>query len=148
MFVEWPEDTFPFEDSPIVIGIVGRDPFGSAIDVTVRGKRVNKRRFIIKRLQRTETVQDCHIVFISSSERKRIGELMDHLKDIPVLTVSEIPGFARRGGIINFRVEDNKVRFDINADAAKRAGFKLNSQLLRVAAFVHKDKRGKHTEDR
>lgn len=137
MFIEWPEAAFPQKDSPIIIGIVGRDPFGSALDHTVQGNRVNKRDFVIKRIPRGQDIADCHIVFISSAETRRVRELVERLRDVPVLLVGETPGFARRGGTVNFRVEDNKVRFEINIDAAKRAGLNVSSKLLRVARIVH-----------
>jgi len=135
-FVEWPADAFDDPKSPIVVGILGDDPFGSIIEKTVAGKTVREKEFVIKRSRRIEDVERCHILFVSSSEEARLREILDKVKNSNVLTVGDTEGFAGRGGIINLTKEQNKVRFEINVDAAKRAGLKISSKLLKLAKVV------------
>ena len=101
--VEWPATAFAQPDSPIVIGILGTDPFGPIIDRVLDGKKVNGRGLVVKRLKSLNDVKDCHIVFVTSSEVARSIEAIRLAKNMPVLTIGEIPGFAKHGGIINRR---------------------------------------------
>jgi hypothetical protein len=135
-FVDWPENAFPTPQSPYVIGVLGKDPFGTVLDDVLRGKSVNGRPVIVKRLETDEQTRICHIVFVCSSERRRWNEIRQILKNYPVLTVSETPGFAESGGIVNFFQEGNKVRFEINIDAARRAGLRIDSTVLNLAKIV------------
>ncbi|PYV41098.1 MAG: DUF4154 domain-containing protein [Acidobacteria bacterium] len=133
MFVEWPVDAFPQESSPIVIGIIGTDPFGPAIDQTVRDKRIDKRPLLIKRLQWGQDFRECHVLFISSSETGRSGDVLHQLRNFPILVVAESEGLSKQGAIINFFVEDNRVHYEINLDAARRAHLRISSKLLNLA---------------
>jgi hypothetical protein len=135
-FVEWPDKAFEGASSPIVIGIVGRDPFNSAIDAAVKGRHVNGRPFTVKRLKWGPEMRNCHILFVSSSEKDKVKELPELLKGAPVLTIGETPGFAKCGGIINFVMENDNVRFEINVEAAKRAHLTISSRLLNLAKIV------------
>lgn len=132
-FIEWPESNSP---GPICIGIVGQDPFGDTLDGVVKGKSVNGRPFAIKRFKPGQQVRDCHIVFISSSEGKRLRSVLSELQGGRVLTVSETRGFCQTGGVINFELVDESVRLEINIDAAERAGLRMSSRLLGVARIV------------
>jgi hypothetical protein len=141
--VQWPSTSFAQPDSPIVIVILGEDHFGTTLDHALEGKKVNARPFVIKRarsvfeLQRTLGPQkDCQILYVSSSEMPHLGEAIQVLKGAPVLTIGETPGFARSGGIINLILEDNKVRFEVNVEAAKEADLNLSSRLLALARIV------------
>jgi hypothetical protein len=144
--VEWPATAFAQPDSPIVIGILGNDPFGPIIDRVLDGKKVNGRGFVVKRLKSLNDVKDCHIVYVSSSEVARSAEAIHLAKNIPVLTIGEIPGFAKHGGIINLTLEDNKVRFEVNVDAAKEADLNISSRLLALAKIVQQSADGKKAE--
>lgn len=135
-FVEWPTEAFSDTTTPIIIGILGDDPFESDLDQIVKGKRVNGREFVIKRFKELEDLEICHILFISTSEHKNLSKITRTLKNSGVLTVSEMKEFTKMGGIINFILEENKVRFEINVDAAEREGLKLSSQLLKLARIV------------
>jgi len=141
-FVEWPDDALDDSKSPIVVGILGEDSFGSIIDKTVAGKTVCEKKFVIKRFRMIADVERCHILFVSSSEEARLDKILDKVKDSNVLTVGETEGFAERGGIINLTNEQNKIRFEINVDAAKRAGVKISSKLLKLAKVVRDTSRG------
>ncbi len=133
-FVEWPADAFSDSHAPIVLGIVGEDPFGTALDGMVFGKTVNGRGVQVKRLSISPDLRTCHILFISSSEKKNLARILAHLKGSGVLTVGEMDRFVQSGGAVNFLLEDNKVRFEINVDAAAR--LKISSKLLALARTV------------
>jgi hypothetical protein len=132
-FVEWPHDS---PNLPVAICIVGHDPFGGALDRVVKGKTVNGREFAIHRLKSGDGVGECHILFISGSERKRLRMALDRLQGVPVLTVGDMPEFCENGGAINFEVTDNRVQLEINPTAAERAGLQVSSRLLSLARIV------------
>ena len=134
--VAWPATAFAQPDSPIVIGILGTDPFGTTIDRVVGDKKIDARGFVVKRLKWGADIKDCNILFVSSSETVHLDELIHLVKGMPILTIGETPGFARRGGIINFTLEDNKVRFEVNIEAAKHADLTISSRLLTLARIV------------
>src|SRR3979411_294379 len=134
--VQWPANAFAQLDSPIVIGILGEDPFGPVLDRVLAGKRVNGRAFLVKRLKSAVDLKECHILFVSSSEIAHLAEAIHLVKGMPILTIGEIPGFARRGGIINLILEDNKVHFEVNVDGAKEGDLNISSRLLALARIV------------
>jgi hypothetical protein len=134
--VGWPGGAFAQPDSPIVIGILGTDPFGGIIDRILADKKVDARRFVIKRLKWGMDFKDCDILFIGASEAVHLEEVIRAVKGLPILTIGETPGFARRGCIINLIVEDNKVRFEVNLDAAKQADLNISSRLLALAKII------------
>jgi hypothetical protein len=134
--VDWPTTAFPRPDSPIVIGILGSDPFGALIDRVLDGKKIGARGFVVKRLRWGMDFKDCSILFVSSSEMTHLDELIHLVKGMPILTIGETPSFARRGGIINFTLEDNKVRFEVNVEAAKQADLNISSRLLSLATII------------
>lgn len=134
--MEWPTSAFPQPNSPIVIAILGVDPFGGTLDQVLQGKKVNGRDFEVKHLKWGQDLKDCQILFVSSSERAHFDELFRAIKGLPILTIGEAPGFAQRGGIINFVIEDDKVHFEINVEAAKQDDINISSRLLALARIV------------
>ena len=132
-FVEWPTNAFPSPATPIILGVLGKDPFGADLDSTIGGKCVEGRALRIRRFDEGDDVSGCHILFISSSERKRLPQILDGLKNSCTLTVSESDEFTQSGGMISFVRQENTIRFEINVEAARRAGLKLSSKLLQVA---------------
>jgi YfiR/HmsC-like len=138
-FVDWPPTTFAQPDSPIVIGILGTDPFGAIIDQIVQDKKIGGRGFVVKRLKWGTDLKDlkeCKILFVGASERVHIDELVQIVKGLPILTVGETPGFAEHGGVIRLVLEDNRVRFEVNVDAARQAGLTISSRLLTLARII------------
>jgi YfiR/HmsC-like len=142
--VQWPSSSFSQPDSPIVIAILGEDHFGTTLDRVLEGKKVNGRPFVIKRLKSISELMklaanpgECQILYVSSSEMPRLPEVVQILKGVPILTIGEKAGFARGGGIINLVVEDNRVRFEVNVEAAKEANLNISSRLLALARIVH-----------
>jgi hypothetical protein len=136
LFVEWPAGTFTNALAPIVVGVVGQDPFGLGLDEAIRKAHVEGRPLVLKRFQDVSALGSCHLLFISASEQGRLGEILRRLEDTPVLTVGDFDRFAHGGGIINFIKEAGKVRFEINLDAAKKAGLKLSPKLVQVSKVV------------
>jgi hypothetical protein len=134
-YIDWPADTLPPAGGRITIGIVGDNPFGPAID-PLNGKQVKGCTLVVKQIIEAKDLEQCQIVFICASEKLRLPEIFGELKDSKALTVSEIDGFASHGGIINFVNDRNKVRFEINPDAARRTGLNVSSDLLKLARLV------------
>lgn len=132
-FVEWPPDAFATPASPLVIGILGANPFGTDLERTVKGKAINSHPFEVKTISAPADGTNCQIVFICTSEKKRLPEIIAALKDASVLTVGEMDGFTENGGMINFVIQGNKVRFEINDTAAKTARLKISSKLTSLA---------------
>ena len=133
-FVTWPSQA---SDAPFVIGILGDDPFGSYLDETVRGQKVNDRPITIQRLRRRADPRMCNILFVSQSERDRVAQVLSNLKGRSVLTVSDIDGFTDVGGMIQLFIEQNTVRMRISLDAVRASNLKVSSKLLRVAEVTH-----------
>lgn len=134
-FIEWPPRAG--EDAALVVGVLGRDGFAATLEQTVRGKTVNGKPLVVKRLARPQEALGCHVVFIGGGDRNRVKQILSALPASGVLTVGEAEQFAQWGGIINFVKETNRIRFEINADAATRAGLRISSRVLQLARVVH-----------
>jgi YfiR/HmsC-like len=135
-FVEWPPQAFAEPSSPIVICVLGSDPFGTTLDEVIRGETVQGRALTVRRFQRVEDLTDCQILFISRSEQARLQPILKTLQGRSILTVSDLEEFAGDGGVICFVLVDNKIRLRVNLHAAKAAGLTLSSKLLRPAQIV------------
>lgn len=132
-FVEWPPDAFAGERTAMTICVYGEDPFGSTLDAVVRGERVGERSLLVRRPDSLDGLEGCHVLFVSRSEKDRLGEVLAQVQGEPVLTVGDSDGFLRAGGIINFVLEGSKVRFLIDQGAAERGGLRISSKLMRLA---------------
>jgi hypothetical protein len=135
-FVEWPSAAFSGARAPIVIGVLGQNPFGSYLDDTVRGETVEDRPLEVQRYRRVEEIKNCHILFISRSEVSKLKEILMVLKDRSILVVGDDDEFVLRGGMIRLATTRNRVRMIINTDAAMAASLTISSQLLRSADLV------------
>ncbi len=144
-FVDWPKEKVADGNEPIIIGVIGKDPFGKAFD-PIKNKQVKGKKVVINRFKGLEelrksgeqikAIRKCYLLFICSSEKEKLREIINLVKDDSVLTVGEVKGFLETGGIINFLVEEKKVVFEINNHAAKQAKLKIRSKLLRLAKRV------------
>ncbi len=139
-FTTWPAGTFETTNSPIVIGIVGKDPFNQFLEKAVEARARGGRPLKLKHVGTDAEIKECHILFVSSSERRRLKDLKQRWKAAPILTVGEADEFLDNGGIINFVLKGQLVRFEISVESAKAAGLKLDAKLLSVADSV----RGKY----
>jgi YfiR/HmsC-like len=135
-FTDWPASAFAGSNAPIVIGIVGEDPFGQTMEDVVRGEVVRGHPLMVRRLRADDDFRGCHILFFSHSEKKRLPELLDRLKTKAVLSVGEDDGFAEDGGMINLIVVNKTVQIEINQAAAEHAGLQISSKLLKLAHRV------------
>jgi hypothetical protein len=113
------------------------DPFGTALDEVIRGKTINNRVILARRINELPDLKPCQVVFVNSAEDKLLSEILNSLKGTSALVVGESEGFAERGGEIQFFLEDNKLRFAINVDAIHRARLTVSSKLLALAKIVH-----------
>jgi uncharacterized protein DUF4154 len=135
-YVDWPADHHP-GTGPIVIAVLGADPFGSLLDEMLAKKEVRGRKVVARRFNTVEdALPHASILFISSSERLDLTRILRALDGRPVLTVGDMDHFASRGGIVGLRVQGKTVRFDINVEEAEKAGLKMSSQLLKLARIV------------
>ncbi len=138
-FVKWPPEAFDKPDAPITLCIFGDDPFEDALNI-IKGKRVKGRPFLIGKCSDMPPAERCHILFVSASEKKNLGAVLSSLKKNRfVLTVIDIEGFARQGGMINFILAGKKVHLEINLATAKPAGLKISSRLLKLARIIKED---------
>ena len=138
-FTEWPAEAFPESSSLLTVGVLDDRQVDAAFK-SLDGKIVRGRKLRIKRIESTSDLESCHIVFIRISGKERVSQILVSLQNSSVLTVGEMKGFAQLGGIINFYMKTNRLRFEINVDAAKRAELKMSSKLLKLAKVVE----GKH----
>lgn len=130
-FVDWPSDAFG-DGGVLVVGIVGDDPFGGALD-QLNGNTANGRRLRIRRFRRGDDLRGCQILFISNSEGRQLGKIIDSIRGASVLTIGEMQHFNQSGGMIRFVIHNNKVRFEINAAAAGQARLRISSKLLALS---------------
>lgn len=135
-FVEWPESAFANAEAPLTICVIGDDPFGSSLDA-LRDKTVKNRKIAVKRVSGVAQAGLCQVLFISTAEEDRMDEILVSLKGHATLVAGDAERFARRGGMIGFLMERNKVVFEINENAAKKAGLQISSQLLKLARTVY-----------
>jgi hypothetical protein len=131
-FVEWPANVFPDENSPIIIGVLGKDQFGGLLDRTIQEKKIDRRPLVVQRYKRLEDLKTCHILFVCASEKDRLAKIIAKINGSSTLTVGETQDFLAAGGIINFTIVDKKVRFEINLEAADKASVIISSKLLNL----------------
>ena len=143
-FVDWPADAFASPQSPFLICILGTDPFGNVIDEALRGKTIEDHPVVVERAKESSDARHCQMVFVSSSEKKRIREILGTLRGSHVLIVGESESFAESGGMIQLVLEENRVRFAINTGAAESAGLHISSKLLALARIVRSPESGKN----
>jgi hypothetical protein len=166
-YVEWPREKNPDEAAkesdqnkdkqpePILIGVVGKDPFGKAWEI-IQEKKINDRKIVYKIFDLSdeeeekqkimaEEIRKCQLLFIPKAEEKYLDKILPLVRDYSVLTISETEDFLEQGGIINFVMEKNKIRFEINLDAAKEAGIQFKTSVLKLAKKIiqTKEKGGK-----
>jgi hypothetical protein len=132
-YVIWPATAFSGDQAPFVIGVLGDDPFGDALDDTVRGEKVNGRALVVHRYTAKEDVKDCQILFVSQSMASQMDQIAAGLKGRNVLTVGDADNFTDHGGVIGLVTVNNKIRLKINLDSAKASNLTINSNLLRSA---------------
>ncbi len=137
--VEWPDWAAP-AGQPIVIGVLGNDAFATVLSRVVNGKKIDDRAIVVKRLRPQDALRDCacRILFVAASQAARTDEIVQFQSSAALLTIAEAPDFARRGGIVALTLEDSRVRFAVNVDAASQASLTISSRLLALATIVQR----------
>lgn len=141
--VEWPTLAPDHDSNTLFLCTYGEDPFGGVLETSVEGKQVGSRRLRVRHFKNLKDVRQCQVLFVGSDEHKRTPTLLAQLGDAPVVTVGESDDFLDRGGVIRFCLENRKVRFEVNLDAATRARLKISSRLLMLAKNVIGNQRTK-----
>jgi YfiR/HmsC-like len=137
-FVKWPAGLPAGNDDSFAVCVIGQDPFGPILDSTLAGESLNGKPVALQRISKAQDAGNCRILFISATEEKHLNEILTALSQSEVLTVSDMPGFTRRGGMIQFVLEGDRVRFEINLSRAESARLVLSSELLKVATNVRR----------
>ena len=132
-FVTWQTDHAP---DTLQICLLGKDPFGAVLDSTVAGERIAGRTITVRRLARVQDAGPCSILFISASEEGKLGSVLASTQSLSLLTISDIPHFVEKGGMIGFVKQDDRIRFEVNRKAAEESHLALSSELLKVAVKV------------
>jgi hypothetical protein len=135
-FVDWPEESFQSPDSPFVIGIIGNDPYGIDLEKTIEGKQIKNRKFIIKHYQNLENLSSCHILFIGIDNKAGRSQIFNKIKKQGILTVGDDDSFAKDGGMINFIIKKERIRFQINREAVNQSPLKMSTTLLKMAVII------------
>ncbi len=131
-FVEWPKET---RDAYRYLYLLGDNPFGGMLD-GLEGKAIMGKQLVIRRINSVDELKECSILFISSSEEKYLQKIIEKAGSLGILTIGDTSGYAEQGVIINLYTDNNKIRFEINAEAARRAGLKLSSKILSLAKII------------
>lgn len=135
-FVEWPRGAFADDGSPLVLGIVGEDPFGSIID-EFAGKPAAGRTIVVRRFPSADRIGPCHLLYVSASVRDGLPAVFRRAREVRALTVGDADGFARAGGMIGLVPVGDRIGFEVNLDPAAQAGLRISSKLLGLARAVH-----------
>lgn len=134
-YVDWPADAFSSESTPLTICTPGRGRLATALE-SLQGKVVKGQPVLVRHLGSSSELTGCHLLVLGSEDRRLIAPLLDKARRLPILTIGDLPGFSREGGMVELLLQDGKVRFDINLGAARQSRLKFSSQLLKVARTV------------
>jgi hypothetical protein len=148
-FVEWPNKEWPNKERPapmpdesrFTVCVLGQDPFGQALDAVLAGEDIDGARTAAARISKPKEAVNCRILFISSSEESQLKQILVELEGTSVLTVSDLPQFSQRGGMVQFILDGKKVRFEVNLTPVERAHLAMSSQLLKVAVNLRRSDR-------
>jgi len=138
-FVKWPVATTLDRNGSFSICVLGPDPFGGALDALLVGESLDNKPVVVKRISKPQSTADCRILFINSAEQSHLKEILTELDQESILTVSDMPDFSERGGMIQFVLEGGRVRFAVNLTSTERARLTLSSELLKVATAVKRN---------
>lgn len=135
-FVSWPPQAFSSASAPIVIAVLGEDPFGADLDSMVSGQHVDGHSLLVRRYRDVSEIDGCHILFIDRSESAELPQILRRLQGRAILTVSDIEGSAESGVMIDLVTQSNHIRMHVNLAAARASGLTVSSQLLRLAQII------------
>lgn len=141
-YSKWPEGSFEKDDSPIILTVIGKDPFGKVLEQTFEDETIGKRAIQVRRSREVPKKIEGHMLFCGGLSKKERAQLLERCHKQPVLLIGELEGFAESGGSINFYIDKRKIRFEINTDALAASGVSISSQLLKLAKIVKTKKKG------
>jgi hypothetical protein len=134
-FVEWPPEVLVDKQAPVVLCILGKDPFSDAFE-PLKKRTVEGRRFAVRQVNSVQEVERCQMLYISTSEKDRLPQILKSVRNRHILTISDMKGFSREGGMITLVRDQEKIAMEINLDAARNADLKISSQLLKLATII------------
>lgn len=137
-FVQFPANSF--NSNNIVIGVLGEYPFENFLDELSANHSIKNRKFTLKRYHSVSEIENCQILFISESEEGKISQVISKIARMPILTVSDMNNFCQKGGIVRLLIVNNYLKFEVNLDAAQKAGLNIGSQMLNSALSIYKSK--------
>ncbi|HKC68067.1 MAG TPA: YfiR family protein [Bacteroidia bacterium] len=140
-FVEWSSQSFTTPQTSAVIGILGKDPFGNYLQETITGETINKHPLVIQHFNSVDDVNNCQVLFINISDKNQLRAILQKLKGKNILTISDVNGFAKMGGIVRLYTKDDKINIQINLEAAKEENLLISSKLLKLAEIVTTEKK-------
>jgi hypothetical protein len=136
-FIDWPAGSMSEDpQTPFVIGVLGRDPFGRYLDAVASSRRIKGKAIRVRRLESAEDATACHLLFVSGSESRELVRILARTEKRPILTVGDTPGYAAAGVLINLVTSEERITFEINEAAARKSGLAFSSKLLRIAKLV------------
>ncbi len=136
-FIKWPEEANrKINNRGLNFCLVGEDPFGNILDRLAKKLKKRNRALVVTPQVSIEDMPQCHILFVSQSEKYKVNQILLRVREYPVLVIGDTPGFAKQGVSINFFLQKNKIRFEINQEALKRSGLVVSSELLNLAKIV------------
>jgi hypothetical protein len=136
-FIEWPAGCFSDTNAPVVIGVMSQSAVAAALPAVVKDRKINGRPIVVRSVETVEGARGSHLLFVGAAEDRQVDDLLSILAGAPILTVGESEAFAQRG-VINFILEADRCRFDINMEAAEKAGLKVSAQLQKLARTVRR----------
>jgi len=132
----WPDTAGSSKSESFAICVLGEDPFGPFLDAVISGENIGGRAVVARRISDPRDAASCRVLYVSSSEETRLKQILTTLNKARVLTVSDMPQFSQRGGMIQFVADNNKIRFEVNLKNTSDSGLTLSSELLKVAVAV------------
>jgi hypothetical protein len=135
-YAEWPSEALGGSGDPIAICVIGQDALALELERAVQGRMSHERPVVVRQVEGSDAFGGCHVLFVSASQAAPVDQVIARASALPTLTVGDIQGFARRGGMINFTRRGSRLGFEINRNAVLRAGLDLSSQLLKLAELV------------
>jgi hypothetical protein len=135
-YAEWPSEALGAPGDPIELCVIGQDDVAEVLEDAVPGRQIHDRSVVVRKLASSDAASGCHVLFVGSSDSRQIERVLARVAAHPTLTVGDVEGFARRGGIINFTRAGSRLGFEINRAAASRAGLQISSQLLKLSKLV------------
>jgi hypothetical protein len=136
-FVEWPSTAFTNSNAPIVIGVLGKNPFGNVLKEMVAGERIGGHPMVVIHFTDVEKAKNCHLLYINLEERNEIIAVINRLRGHNILMVGDAPGFAKMGGMVRLFTKNDKINIEINLEEARKERLQISSKLLKLSQIVH-----------